>query len=100
MQQNQSTGMLNLRIGVAMDSPREPLADLAHMRRLMLRPRGHKERGPMTDWQWSQIQSWERNFYSIALAKAARQQGAPDNLSMAKQASKYGEKLETIRNTK
>ena len=92
------TNSLNLRIAVAMDSPREPLADLAARRREMLRSRNHRERGPTSDWQWKQIQARERNFYSIALAKVARPCRRPDMRAMFAHAEKCNARVETIRN--
>lgn len=87
----------DLRVAVAIDSPREPLADLAESRRRMLRPRKHSERGPMSDWQWEQIKQWERNFYGIALAKAARPCRKPDTRELVALAEKCSARAEMIR---
>lgn len=84
------------RIAVAMDGPREPLADLAARRREMLRSRNHPERGPMSDWQWKQKQAWERNFYSIALAKVARPCRKPDARELVALAEKCSARAEMI----
>ena len=85
----------DLRVSAAMDSPREPLADLAEMRRIMLRPRSVRPK--LTDWQWEQLQQWERNFYSIALAKAARPCRKPDIRELVALAEKCSTRAEMIR---
>lgn len=94
---DKTEGVLPFRLAVALGSPREPLTDLAARRREMLRPRSHRERGVMTDWQWAQIQEWERNFYSVALAKAARPCREIDLNELAAIATKCGARAETIR---